>query len=438
MIDRQSILLTILNKEVRPALGCTGPVAVAFAAAAAKDTVGGEPKKVRIVMDKDSYIKNVAVGIPGIDMRGIEIAASLGAIAGVSSAGLEVLKDVTPSDAAKAKAFLPNVDVKIQWDFDSVGLYIEAWVATDKGEGHVLVGKTHTNIIFRELNGELIEGQYEKSFDSVVDRSHDTILDYKISEIIDFAKQVPIEEISICREAIEMNKIIAEQGYKPGVGENFGNGILEIPWSSPIAKAKSYAAAASDARMQGLEYPTMSCATSGNVGITCSMPLISMGESLGKSEEEIMRALAASFLLCVQMKSLIGRLSMFCACALASSVGIAGGMVMLLGGGTKEVDGAIRNVVGSVFGILCDGAKHGCALKLSMSSGVAIESSYMAMNGHFVKGGDGFVCNTADETVRLVGRMAKEGTAGADQTMCRLLYERNKIDSAKLSQMLYV
>ena len=151
MVNRQSILLTILNKEVRPALGCTGPVAVAFAAAAAKDTVGGEPKKVRIVMDKDSYIKNVAVGIPGIDMRGIEIAASLGAIAGVSSAGLEVLKDVTPSDAAKAKAFLPNVDVKIQWDFDSVGLYIEAWVATDKGEGHVLVGKTHTNIIFREL-----------------------------------------------------------------------------------------------------------------------------------------------------------------------------------------------------------------------------------------------------------------------------------------------
>lgn len=195
MVNRQSILLTILNKEVRPALGCTGPVAVAFAAAAAKDTVGGEPKKVRIVMDKDSYIKNVAVGIPGIDMRGIEIAASLGAIAGVSSAGLEVLKDVTPSDAAKAKAFLPNVDVKIQWDFDSVGLYIEAWVATDKGEGHVLVGKTHTNIIFRELNGKLIEGQYEKNFDSVVDRSHDTILDYKISEIIDFAKQVPIEEI---------------------------------------------------------------------------------------------------------------------------------------------------------------------------------------------------------------------------------------------------
>ena len=288
---------------------------------------------------------------------------------------------------------------------------------------------------FRELNGKLIEGQYEKNFDSVVDRSHDTILDYKISEIIDFAKQVPIEEISICREAIGMNKIIAEQGYKPGVGENFGNGILEIPWPSPITKAKSYAAAASDARMQGLEYPTMSCATSGNVGITCSMPLISMGESLGKSEEEIMRALAASFLLCVQMKSLIGRLSMFCACALASSVGIAGGMVMLLGGGTKEVDGAIRNVVGSVFGILCDGAKHGCALKLSMSSGVAIESSYMAMNGHFVKGGDGFVCNTADETVRLVGRMAKEGTAGADQTMCRLLYERNKIDSAKPSQM---
>jgi L-cysteine desulfidase len=219
---------------------------------------------------------------------------------------------------------------------------------------------------------------------------------------------------------------LAEQGFEKGVGENFGSAFQGIPSSGPVLKAKSMAASAADARMSGKSLPAMSCATSGNVGITASVPLVVMARELGTGEERMLRAIALSFLLTIQVKSYIGRYSAFCACAIGSSIGITAGMVLLLGGNGKQVDGAIRSVVGSTLGVLCDGAKHGCALKLSVAAGAAIESAYMAMSGSSIRGGDGFVCENADETIRMMSRMAREGLRQADESMCRLIFERDR------------
>lgn len=424
-------LLEILRSEVKPALGCTGPVAVAFAVAVAKDAVGGTPTRVKVLMDKDTYVKNCAVGIPGIDSRGIPIASALGAEAGVSEAGLEVLKKVTPADAERAKALLPSVSVDIKWDFDGVGLYIETWVESDRGTGHALVARKHDHVIFVELDGKLVRGAYPSGFREVTDETKDPIRSYGLEDLWNFAVKEPIDNFLFLREAVALNMALAEQGLQEGIGENFGSGFSGIPSLGAIQKAKSLAASAADARMSGESLPAMSCATSGNVGITASVPLAVMARELGAGEERMLRAIALSFLLTIQLKSYIGRYSAFCACAIASSIGIAGGMVLLLGGNARQADGAIRSVVGSTLGVLCDGAKHGCALKLSVAAGAAIESAYLAMQGSAIRGGDGFVCETADETIRLAGRMAREGLGKADETMCRLIFERDRETAAR-------
>lgn len=424
-MEQDNSLLDLLRAEVKPALGCTGPVLMAYAAAVSRGAVGGKPLKVKILLDKDTYIKNCAVGIPGIDARGIPIAAALGVIAGDETAGMEVLRNVTPEDSTKAKEFLANVSVDIKWDFDGIGLYVESWVETDRGIGHSLVAKTHTNVVFIEKDGKLVQGAYPEKFAEVVNHSGDLIRQYSVEDLFIFASTCPLEDLAFIREAIAMNTALAEHGLKTGAGENFGNYLLQVPFITPIQKAKSLAAAASDARMAGEVLPAMSCATSGNVGITASLPLISMARDLEKSEAELIRALAFSFLLTIQIKSYIGRYSAFCACAIAASIGVAGGMVLLLGGNAKQSGDAIRSIIGSTLGIVCDGAKHGCALKLSTGAGVAIESAYLAMAGTAIRANDGFVCENVDDTIRLMGRMAHEGEAEADDMMCRLIFERD-------------
>ncbi|MDR2075853.1 MAG: L-serine ammonia-lyase, iron-sulfur-dependent, subunit alpha [Desulfovibrio sp.] len=418
-------LMDLLRAEVKPALGCTGPVLMAFAAAVSRNAVGGKPLRARILLDKDTYIKNCAVGIPGIDARGIPIAAALGLIAGDASAGMEVLRDVKPEDAARAKEFLPRIAVDIKWDFKGIGLYVETWVETDRGLGHSLVAKTHTQVVFTEVNGKLVSGEYPADFTEVVDHSGDAVRRYTVRDFFAFASARPMEDLAFLREAIAMNTALAEHGLKTGAGENFGNFLLQVPFATPVQKAKSLAAAAADARMAGEVLPAMSCATSGNVGITASLPLISMARDLRLSEETLLRALAFSFLLTIQIKSYIGRYSAFCACAIAASIGIAGGMVLLLGGNARQSGDAIRNIIGSTLGVLCDGAKHGCALKLSTGAGAAIESAYLAMSGAAIRANDGFVCEDVDDTIRLMGRMAHEGEAEADKMMCRLIFERD-------------
>jgi L-cysteine desulfidase len=419
-------LLEILKKEVKPALGCTGPVSIAFAAAAARDAVGGTPRRATVRMDKDSYKNSLSVGIPGTDRMGIDISVALGAVAGDSKAGLEVLNKVTPEEEKRAVAFLKNVDVDIFWEYTGVGLRIEAEVETENGVGKAIVAKTHTNVVYLEANGKVIVDTRASLEGTTFDYSKDAILKYRLEDLWRFAETVPLSDIAFLKDGVAMNRALAEAGLVKGVGAGFGVAYRAMAKDSLVLKAKSYTAAASDARMGGLGLSAMSCATSGNVGITAMLPLVVMAEELGRGEEEMLRAVALSYLLTILMKSRIGRLSAICACAIAAGIGIAAGASMLLGGGVASADRAIQNMTGSLTGIVCDGAKYGCALKLSAAAGMAIESAILALDGYVVPKGDGLVCDSADESMAAIGRTAQEGMTAAATVMARIIIEREK------------
>ena len=418
-------ILNILKAEVKPALGCTGPTSVSYAVSVAKDAVGGKAKSVRLIVDRDTYKNSIAVGIPGTSQMGLVIAAALGAVCGDSRLGLEVLKHVTKKDEERALEFAGNsVDLKIDWDLKEVGLYIESFVETDKGIGHSIVKRTHTNVVFIEVNGKVVLDKMDEKDEKIqVDAP---ILNFSVRDFYNFSKNIDIESISFLKEAIDMNMALSRAGLKENVGGEFGIGFERLIGDRAYMRAKSLAAAASDARMAGDNISAMACASSGNVGITASVPFLPICEEHGKSEEEMLRAICLSFLMTIYIKSHIGRLSAMCACAIAAGVGVTAGTALLLGNSYEEVEMAIDNVVGSLGGVLCDGAKLGCAMKLSTAVGVAIESAYLAVAGISIPKRDGLVSDTADETLKLLGKIAKEGMVDTDIVMCRAIIEREQ------------
>lgn len=422
-------LLYILKKEVNPALGCTGPTSVSFAVSAAKDAVGGTVESVKLIVDRDTYKNSVSVGIPGTSEEGTEIAAALGAICGDSKLGLEVLKNVKKEDEAAAKEFVKNnLKVEIDWNDKGIGLRIEAFVKTSNGLGHVVVSQTHTNIVLIEVNNKVTFKKGEEKNSNHIKTSenneNDEIRKYHVKDFYEFAKNVSADKLSFIKEAVDMNKALAESGLKKHLGADFGNTFMKLKGNREYLLAKAYTAAASDARMSGENLSAMSCASSGNVGITASLPLFIIAKENNKSEEELLRAVSLSFLLTIYIKSYIGRLSAMCACAIAAGVGVTAGTAYLLDGSYENIELSIKNIVGSIGGVLCDGAKLGCALKLSTAVGVAIESAYLAINGAAIPSNNGIVCGNADETLIMLGKIAREGMIDTDKTVCKAIIER--------------
>lgn len=418
-------ILEILKSEVNPALGCTGPTSVSFAVSVAKDAVGGKAKSVKVLVDRDTYKNSISVGIPGTSKMGLVIASALGAICGESKLGLEVLRNITPKDEEYSQEFAEtSVIVDIDWSLKEVGLYIEAFVETDKGLGHAIVKRTHTNVVFIEVNDKVVLNKMEEKGEEAAVQVDAPILSYSVRDFYDFSKEVELQSIMFLKDALDMNINLSQAGLKDNVGGRFGTGFANFIGDKAYIRAKSLTAAASDARMAGDNIPAMSCASSGNVGITASVPFLPICEEHGKSEEEMIRAICLSFLLTIYIKSHIGRLSAMCACAIAAGIGVTAGTAYLLGDSYDTVEKAIDNVVGSLGGVLCDGAKLGCAMKLSTAVGVAIESAYLAVEGISIPKRDGLVSDNADETLRLLGNIAKNGMIDTDIVMCREIIDR--------------
>ncbi len=418
-------LLTILKSEVKPALGCTGPISVALATTAAKDVIGGVPERIELIVDKDTYKNSISVATPNTPYYGIVEPACIAVMFGVSAYGLEVLKDV-PGDVdwASIEEFaLKNCQVTIRKD-KGMGVYIDARVFTDKGIGHALVAQKHDKIVLLEANGVV---QYEDDTYSDADTGFEArypIRGYRVKDLVMFAQTVPAEELSFLKEALDYNSALTQAGFEKRMGSGFGCGLQTLGSGSYIYKAKAMAAAASDARMAGEPLPAMSCASSGNVGITASVPLICVAEEFGASEEQLLRATTLSYLLTIYGKSLIGRLSPMCACAMVASIGISAAACYLMGGSFEQICNAIGNVVGSTGGVLCDGAKFGCALKLAFGVGSAIESAELAMHDVCIPANTGIVGSDADDTLALLGKIASQGMLDAGVIMCDAFIER--------------
>jgi len=419
-------LYQILKKEVVPALGCTGPTAISYVAAEAATAVGGKVKNVKVYVDRHIGTKNSDVGIPNTSIVGNEIAAALGALAGDASAGLNVLHKVTPEDELAAIQFVKDGYVTVTPDLETeiLGLFMDCTVETDQGIGRAVVVKTHTNLVYREANGVV---QVDIPYDRIasMNESKDKMASYRIADFYDFAMEMPIEELYFLRDAVIMNKELADTIFTgEAKGAGFAVSMMKRADGNRIRKAEALTAAGSEARMAGLSKPAMSCATSGNVGITASLPLISLAEDMGLPEETLLRALAMSFLMTICVKNRIGRVSSMCACVTAASQGVTAGTCILLGGGLDAVYRAVNNTMINIFGVVCDGARLACAMKLASAAGIAIECAEIAMDGYETPLGQGVCGDSADDSLDFMGHFAQTGMKGSDLELCRALHEK--------------
>ena len=405
--EKYGAYVQILKEELVPAMGCTEPIALAYATAKAREVLGEMPDKV-VIEASGSIIKNVkSVIVPNTDhLKGIPAAATAGIIAGKAEKELEVIASVTPEDCAKMKEFLAQIPIEVK-HVDN-GLTFEIGVTVFSGESYakVRIVNYHTNIVLIEKNGEKlleikVEGENEEG---LTDRS---LLDMK--SIWDFVNTVDIADIyDVLHRQIEYNTAISEEGLRGNYGANIGSVLLDMEGTNIRTRAKAKAAAGSDARMNGCELPVIINSGSGNQGMTCSLPVIEYAKELKVSEEKLYRALALSNLVAIHQKTGIGRLSAYCG-AVCAGAAAGTGIAYLCGGGYAEVTHTVVNALAITSGIVCDGAKASCAAKIAAAVDAGILGYNMYIRGQQFRAGDGIVTKGVDETIRNVGRLGKDG-----------------------------
>ena len=419
---RYQAYLQILKEELIPAMGCTEPIAVAYAAAVARKTLGAVPERV-CVGASGSMIKNVkSVIVPNTDNRkGLEAAAAAGIVAGRPEQKLEVIADVTPEETKAILAYLDQTEITVEHVDNGVTFDIIVTVWKGGHSAQVRIAVFHTNIVHMEKDGEVlldlpVHGDDEEN---LTDRS---LLD--MEHIWDFANTVDIEDVKpILDPQIKYNMAIAEEGLRGDYGANIGSVLLDMEGDNVRVRAKAYAAAGSDARMNGCEMPVVICSGSGNQGITASVPVWRYGLFLGASEENILRAVALSDLITIHQKTGIGRLSAYCG-AVSAGVGAGCGIAWLRGAGYDGISHTICNAVAMISGCICDGAKASCASKIAMAVGTGILGYNMYLGGNNFRPGDGIEGADVEETIRNVGVLASKGMHETDRVILNIMTGR--------------
>ena len=423
-------LLAILKEEMKPALGVTEPVAVALASAKAFQAVGGELKEIRITTDPTLYKMGVSVVVPGTNETGFPMAALLGAIVGDAEIGLEVLKHVNEESVAKAKALLDKGIVKTSIKGDETRIYVEASVKTSKGYGRAVIRDMHDSVVLVEFNNKVV---YQKD---EIDRQGKkfNIRSLAVNDLIQFAKNIPFEDIEFVLDAVTMNKELAQDGLTGRFGMGVGASIVRLLEENKLSQdaitsAEIAVAAACDARLGGAQKPAMSIAGSGNHGITASLPVAAIAEKLAVGKEELARALALSFLITIYIKVYSGRLSAFCGCAVTAGAGASAGIVYLLKGSDEQIGHAIKNVAADVTGIICDGGNFGCALKTSTGVGAAIRAAFLAVENVVIPAASGIVADDVDETIVNMGKISNPGMLETEKVILDIVSNRKQITS---------
>ena len=415
--------VSILREELVPAMGCTEPIALAYAAAKAREVLGGLPDKV-VIGASGSIIKNVkSVIVPNTNhLKGIPAAAAAGIVAGKPEKELEVIAEVTKEQTEEMKTFLEQTEIHVEY-IDN-GLTFDIIVTLYKGEEYskVRIANYHTNIVLIEKNGEVLKEipVADESEEGLTDRS---LLNMK--DIFDFVETVDIEDVrEILDRQITYNMAIAEEGIRGNYGANIGSVLLDIGGGNLAVKAKAMAAAGSDARMNGCELPVIINSGSGNQGITASVPIIVYARGMQCGKEKMYRALVLSNLIAIHEKTPIGRLSAYCG-AVSAGAGAGAGIAYLSGGGYEEVIHTVVNALAIVSGIVCDGAKASCAAKIASAVEAGIFGYQMYVHGQEFVGGDGIVTNGVEATLQNVGRLGKQGMKETNEEIIRIMIGEN-------------
>ena len=409
----------ILKEELVPAMGCTEPIALAYAAAKAREILGSIPDKV-VIEASGSIIKNVkSVIVPNTNhLKGIPAAATAGIIAGRAEKELEVIAQVTESEIEQMKQFLQTADIKVVHADN--GITFDIIVSVYKGSSYakVRIANYHTNIVLMEKDGEVlyeiaVEGEKEEG---LTDRN---LLNMK--DIWDFAMTVDVKDIKETLDRqIAYNTAIAEEGLRGDYGANIGSVLLDTYGDDIRTRAKAKAAAGSDARMNGCELPVIIKSGSGNQGMTSSIPVIEYAKEFDADEDTLYRALALSNLVTIHQKTGIGRLSAYCG-AVSAGAGAGAGIAYLCGGGYEEVIHTVVNALAIVSGIVCDGAKASCAAKIASAVDAGILGYNMYKRGQQFYGGDGIVTRGVEETIQNVGRLGKQGMKETNEEIIKIM-----------------
>ena len=411
----------ILKEELIPAMGCTEPIALAYAAAKAREVLGALPDKVSIEAS-GSIIKNVkSVIVPNTDhLKGIPAAAVAGIVAGKAEKELEVISEVSKEQIEEIKEFLNTKPIDVK-HVDN-GFTFEIGVRVSKGAEYakIRILNYHTNIVLAEKNGivlfeKKVEGEEETG---LTDR---TLLD--MESIWDFANTVDIEDIrEVIGRQITYNSAIAEEGFRGDYGANIGSVLLDMEGDNVRTRAKARAAAGSDARMNGCELPVVINSGSGNQGMTCSLPVIEYAEELNVGEEKLYRALVLSNLIAIHQKTGIGRLSAYCG-AVCAGAAAGAGIAYLCGGGYEDITHTVVNALAIVSGIVCDGAKASCAAKIAAAVDAGILGYNMYKRGQQFYAGDGIVTKGADANIKNVGRLGKDGMKETNEEIINIMID---------------
>lgn len=426
MMKDFSSLISILKKEVRPALGCTEPAAVAFAVAKVSAILGGKIDKIVVSVSKNIFKNAKAVIIPNTNESGLNLAAALGMLLRNPEKELELFENVKPADIIEAHSIIQQGKITIKLS-DCDGIYIEAQAKGEKGWAEVYVSGGHTNIIKEIINGEIVF--VDEKDDSCIKEEKVAINEFTIRELVNFIEEVQLEEILFLQDGIVMNENIALKGLemKPGLalGAGINNMMIKgIIKNDIVNKVRIMVAAACDARMAGLNIPVMSSMGSGNHGIEAIVPLAVMGREVNADKNRLIRAVALSHLITAIVKHHTGKLTPICGCSVAAGVGVTAGITWLLGGSISQIEGAIKNIIGNLTGMVCDGAKGGCALKLSTAAGEAVTSAYLALQGVIISNQDGIISETIEDTIRNLGEVSYPGMANADSVILKIMLNK--------------
>lgn len=420
-------IIALIQREVVPAIGCTEPVAVALCVAKATEVLGKCPETITARLSANILKNAMGVGIPGTGMIGLPIAIALGALKGKSEYGLEVLKDITPESVEKGKQMIAGQGIKIELkDGIEEKLYIEVVCSAGGDEATVIISGGHTNFVYAERNGQILFDHRTKA-GAEADTED---VELNLNKVYDFATTAPLDEIRFILEAKRLNKVAAERSLAGSYGHELGKTLREsrsekhLMGDSTFTHILSYTSAACDARMAGAMIPVMSNSGSGNQGIAATMPVVVYAEDNQKTEEELIRALILSHLTVIYIKQSLGRLSALCGCVVAAT-GSSCGITYLMGGTYEQVAYAVKNMIANLTGIICDGAKPSCALKLTSGVSTAVLSAILAMEQKCVTSVEGIIEDDVDLSIRNLTRIGSEGMNETDKMVLDIMTHKH-------------
>lgn len=429
MIDKseRERIIALINREVVPAIGCTEPIAVALCVAKAAETLNQRPQKIQVLLSANILKNAMGVGIPGTDMIGLPIAVALGALIGKSEYQLEVLKDSTPEAVEVGKKMIEAQAIQISLkEKIEEKLYIEVTCMASEEKATAIISGGHTNFVYLSKNDSVLMDKRSGTSGETEEES----VELNLKKVYDFATTSPIEELQFILEAKRLNKQAAERSFKGNYGHELGKTLCSsdserlIMGSNTFTHILSYTSAACDARMAGAMIPVMSNSGSGNQGIAATLPVVVYAEDNHKSEEELTRALILSHLTAIYIKQSLGRLSALCGCVVAAT-GSSCGITYLMGGNYQQVSFAVQNMIANLTGMICDGAKPSCALKLTSGVSTAVLSAILAMENKCVTSVEGIIEDNVDLSIRNLTKIGSQGMNETDKLVLDIMTHKH-------------